>query len=103
MSFSNSVINRFIINVLNNTIYMNPSELLKENEYLYVAPYGKPIEVVKCKRISVDGSNYNAEFEVLTDPYKPNRVGVIERFNHIEIERYIKPHPETTLEELKLM
>lgn len=69
---------------------MNPSKLIEGRRYKYCAPFGKPIEVVKCNKISVEGLNYNAEFEVLTDPCKANRVGVIERFNHIEIERYIQ-------------
>ena len=69
---------------------MNCIEIKEGEVYTYKMPY-KEWEQWKCIKIYFNESQnqWCGQFELLTDPYKCNRIGHIQSFNQIEMERYI--------------
>lgn len=72
---------------------MNPKELIEGAEYKCRMPYDKETEIWKCisANFNEHRNTWGAKFEIMTDPYKCNRIGKTENMNEIEIERYIYP------------
>jgi hypothetical protein len=67
------------------------AEEIKVGEVYYYQFPQKMGEYWECVRIYFNESQnqWLGQFKVLTDPYKCNRIGTIQNFNEIEIERYI--------------
>lgn len=70
---------------------MRAANLEVGKEYIYKPAYGGAWEIWKCLRAYYcePEGQWRAEFEIMTDPDKCNRLGKIESFNEIEIKNYI--------------
>ena len=70
---------------------MSPNNLKEGSFYWYKSAYGKEWQIFKCIKHYFNESQdqWKAEFKHMTDTCYSNSLGCVERFNQIEIERYI--------------